>query len=558
ELSRLQAYEFIQENLKGSSIKQILCVPYYSSDILLAIAVKDLYNVPLATYIMDDQNIVVNNIPDDLMREFLTKCSLRFATHPELRDAYENKYGLKFWLLPAVAPNHYVNTAITFPKADKLQAKTGALFGSIWSQSWFEMLCSTIKGANIKLNWFGNTSYWWLQQSSEELRQTTGITPFGVLSEPELAEKLKDYPYIVVPTGTLDERDDCQNLSQLSLPGRIIFALVSSNTPIIIIGSEKTGASHFVKRFGIGLTCDYDARAFKQAVDHITQPDVQKEMRHNAAKVAENFSDKGIKDWLWQSLQNEQPIDLRFENLLPRAENDIVHYLEAPVPGDIYKDYVPVYHVMRRLYNKGYRPDFMVDVGSSHGIWSHTTSKFFDEARFILIDPLMSKYEQGARDLYIKQIPNAELLEVAVSNQSGTTTFQVSPDLYGSSLLNPADYRTYDTVTVEVLTLDQIAQTYQLTGRGMLKLDVQCAEHIVLEGAKQFLEQVDAIVVELSLVRYDAEALVLREMLNLLDELGFRYYDETGDWRSPIDGTLLQKEIVFLRHNLLVFQTSDH
>jgi FkbM family methyltransferase len=213
---------------------------------------------------------------------------------------------------------------------------------------------------------------------------------------------------------------------------------------------------------------------------------------------------------------------------------------------------------MRRLYNQGYRPDFIVDVGSSHGIWSHTTSKFFKDARFILIDPLMSKYEQAARDFYLKKVPNATLLEVAVSNQGGTTTFQVSPDLYGSSLLNPADYRTYDTVTVDVLTLDQIAETYQVTGRGMLKLDVQCAEHIVLEGAKQFLEQVDAIVVELSLVRYDTKALVLLEMLNLLDQLGFRYYDETGEWRSPVDGTLLQKELVFLRHDLLVFQTSDH
>jgi hypothetical protein len=38
--------------------------------------------------------------------------------------------------------------------------------------------------------------------------------------------------------------------------------------------------------------------------------------------------------------------------------------------------------------------------------------------------------------------------------------------------------------------------------------------------------------------------------------LGFRYYDETGEWRSPIDGTLLQKEIVFIRQALLVPETN--
>jgi hypothetical protein len=45
-------------------------------------------------------------------------------------------------------------------------------------------------------------------------------------------------------------------------------------------------------------------------------------------------------------------------------------------------------------------------------------------------------------------------------------------------------------------------------------------------------------------------------MLNLLDELGFRYYDETGEWRSPSDGTLLQKEVAFIRSDLLIPPTS--
>jgi hypothetical protein len=123
-------------------------------------------------------------------------------------------------------------------------------------------------------------------------------------------------------------------------------------------------------------------------------------------------------------------------------------------------------------------------------------------------------------------------------------------------LLTPADFRNYETITVAVKTLDQVATDEQISGRGILKLDVQCAEHIVLEGAKEFIAQVDLVVAELSFIRYDQDALVFNEMLNLLDQLGFRYYDETGEWRSPIDGTLLQKEVVFIRQDLLVPETS--
>ena len=504
---------------------------------------------------MDDQNVCVNNIPDELMKEFLGKCDVRFATHPELRDAYENKYGLKFWLLPAVVPDALITSAIATPTPEKCQQRTGILIGSIWSRQWFNSLCESVEGAGVKLDWFGNSQYYWLTESEDELH-AKGIYPQGLSPEDQLVEKLKDYPFVVVPTGTLDERDDQPQLSQLSLPGRILFALATSNTPVILLGSPRTSAANFINRFKIGTVCDYTPESLKSAVDYVLDPDNQKMMRENAVKVAKAFSDKGIGDWIWQSLANGQAADSRFESLLPRSPIDLVHFIEPPVPKLIYKDYAQVYQVMRRLKGQNYQPDFVVDVGASHGIWSHTASQLFPETQFILIDPLISRYEQAARNYYIRNIPKAELLEIAVSNQAGQLSFQVSPDLYGSSLLTPADFRDYETVTVEVKTLDQVAVEKNLSGRGLLKLDVQCAEHIVLEGAKAFLDQVDLVVAELSFVRYDEKALVFLEMLNLLHQLGFRYYDETGEWRSQIDGTLLQKEVVFIREDLLVPETS--
>jgi FkbM family methyltransferase len=554
-LSRKSVFTNISYNFAEHDINRVFCVPYYSEDLLTAIALKELFGVPMATWIMDDQNISVNNIPDELMKEFLSKCSVRFATHPELRDAYENKYGLKFWLLPAVVPDALITTAIAAPTSENCQQKAGAFIGSIWSQQWFQCLCESVKGAGVKLDWFGNSQYYWLTESEAEL-QAKGIYPQGLYPEDLLAEKLKDYPFVVVPTGTLDERDDQPQLSQLSLPGRILFNLATSNTPVILLGSPRTSAANFINRFQIGTVCDYIPESFSAAVNYVLDPNNQKKMRENAVKVAKHFSDKNIDDWIWQSLTDGQATDLRFESILPRSPIDLVHFIESPVPSLVYKDYAQVYQVMRRLKGQGYQPDFVVDVGASHGIWSHTVSQLFPEALFILIDPLISRYEQTARNDYLSNIPRAKLLEIAVSNQAGPVSFQVSPDLYGSSLLIPANFRNYETIMVEVKTLDQVASEQPLSGRGILKLDVQCAEHIVLEGAKIFLTQVDLVIAELSMVHHDEKALVFIEMLNLLDQLGFRYYDETGEWRSPIDGTLLQKEVVFIRQGLLVPEIS--
>ncbi|NCO75047.1 MAG: glycosyltransferase family 4 protein [Cyanobacteria bacterium] len=315
DISRIDAFLSMAKLLEGVKIKEIFCIPYYPDDLLLSIAIKELFNVPLGVYIMDDQNVVVNKIPDEIMREFLTKCSFRLATHPELRDAYEEKYNLKFWLLPAVVPNSIITTTVTYPQQNLLKNQTGALIGSIWSKKWFEMLTDTITNAGIKLDWYGNAKYQWLTDSWEDISKKTGITPYGIVAEPELGQKLQQYPYIVVPTGTVDERDDHPELSRLSLPGRIIFALASSHTPIILLGSEKTSAARFVKTFGIGIICDYNPESFKKAVDYVTQPEIQKEMRHHALSVAEKFSDKHINHWIWESLHQGKPSDLKFEHL---------------------------------------------------------------------------------------------------------------------------------------------------------------------------------------------------------------------------------------------------
>jgi hypothetical protein len=86
----------------------------------------------------------------------------------------------------------------------------------------------------------------------------------------------------------------------------------------------------------------------------------------------------------------------------------------------------------------------------------------------------------------------------------------------------------------------------------LLKVDVQFTEHLVLAGARQLLDQVDAVLLELSLFRYAPGAMLFPEMCELVRSLGFHYYEDTGGWRSPVDGTTLQKDVLFVRDRLFV------
>jgi FkbM family methyltransferase len=548
---RSDIYRTILQTLSNKTIDHIICVPYYEDDLKTAIALKDIYDASLAIYIMDDQNCEVGVISDATMKEALEKADIRFATHGELRDAYENKYRLKFWVLPCVIPQQLVGQFSTTPAITK---SNGLLIGSLWSPEWFRKLAEMLKGSSQTVDWFGNHTAFWIQDLLEEHKET--VIPWGLISEEELVEKLRSYPYLIIPTGTLDAQDDQLHLTKLSLPGRIIFAAASSGIPIIVVGSAKSSAASFVKRFDLGLVINYDVSEFRNAVASITGPKAQEHFRKKALEISSSFSDQSLLNWLYNSLDLKQPADDRFDRHFMRGPVDLVQYLEPPVPSDIYHDFIPVYQALGKLKIKGYEADFIIDVGCSFGIWSYTASKHYPVAKFYLIDPLMSYYSKDLRDAYQSKLKHLTLGEIALSNQNGKTRFNLAPDLYGSSLMNPSDFRTYEGIEVDVKTLDTYASEQNITGRGILKLDVQCAEHLIVDGAKNFLSQVDAIVIELLLIRYDENSLVYAEMIQLMDQLGYRYFDETGEWRSPQNGVLLQKELLFTRKSLLNNETS--
>jgi hypothetical protein len=298
--------------LAGKNVRSVLCVPFLVDEVMTSIAIKAAFNPTLCVYIMDDQNVAENTIPDELMRELLEKASLRLATHPELRQAYERKYGLPFCLLPAVVPAHMVANEPTPPVLEGRMA-TAALLGSFWDQSWFDRLCSALAGCGRTMDWYGNNRSPVVRFPPEDLARA-GITALGVVPEERLAGELRRYPFVIVPVGALDQKESNRGVASLSLPGRILFAAATSHTPILVVGSERTCAARFVKHFGIGETAPYEASAVAAAMDRLSRQDAQSEMRRNAAGIARTFSDAGIVEWLATSIELGKPADSRFED----------------------------------------------------------------------------------------------------------------------------------------------------------------------------------------------------------------------------------------------------
>jgi len=310
--SREQAVRRVSNVLRGFSPKRVFCIPYHADELYTAIAINEIFGASLTAHLMDDGNLYSQLIPDELMREFLRRCSVRFAISSQMRDAYEEKYGLEVSVCPPLVPDELVKNDAARPSLEH-----GVMVGNLWSEKWSGWLRQTIAESGQRVDWYGSRQLA-MQASTDELEKD-GIVSRGLIAEQELAARLADYPFAIVPTGMLDPDDDRNAIGRLSLPSRIVFTLACSNTPMIVVGSPDSAAALFVTGFGIGVCCDYQVESFRKAVEHVTASDVQAKMRGRAAELATSFSARGISEWLWAAAECGGPIDRRFEDLMPRA-----------------------------------------------------------------------------------------------------------------------------------------------------------------------------------------------------------------------------------------------
>ena len=319
--SRDMVFDRVSEAVGETTVRRILCIPYFPDDAWTAIALKELFGVPLCTYLMDDQNIYHQGIPDGIMRELLAKSDLRLAISPELRVAYETKYGLGFNYMPPVVPAGLVPSKLIVPPPDSPRNQ-GVMIGNIWGKQWVDLLRKTVRGSGVELHWFSNGEFRWLECSKEELSRDS-IVPHAPPGDEDLVQILRKSRFAVLPSGVLDDLDDRSFLAQLSLPSRLVYMMATAQLPVIVLGSPHTAAANFVQQFGIGVVCKYGRSAFADAVDRITEPEANLQMRRNALVAAGSFTDVGASEWIWQSLAMKAPVNARYEIMMPPDRPDL-------------------------------------------------------------------------------------------------------------------------------------------------------------------------------------------------------------------------------------------
>jgi hypothetical protein len=92
-------------------------------------------------------------------------------------------------------------------------------------------------------------------------------------------------------------------------------------------------------------------------------------------------------------------------------------------------------------------------------------------------------------------------------------------------------------------------ECFDTKGPLLFKADVQGAELEVLAGAEQTLARCDAVILETTLFNTFENGPLLQEVIAYMAARDFCVYDITGYLYRPLDGALMQVDVIFVKRD---------
>lgn len=575
QLERHQIYELVLNWFKSCPPKRAYIVPYYQTELIVAIALRDLFGTEICLHVMDDQCLYEDEIPFALMQEALDKSVLTFVISPEMRDAYQERFQTRIYILPPVVPENMIgkwdgqaavgggegnspDAAAAGPmskltrflkrkvrpqrssQASPSESERGIIIGNIWDEKWLENLQVTVRNSGFEVDWYSNNPDAIMLSSHKDKLISSGIHLQQPLWSEELVNELRRRPYAIMPTGMLSSDEKQESLARLSLPSRLPFFVAVSQIPIIVMGSPATAAARFVERFSLGKVVDYEHGQFQAAVESLLTEESQAAIRSRASALAPSFSARDLASWIDDSIGIKQPIDNRFETLFDNGVQLRLQGRQGVCERRANWNKEQLWQLLGRLKKQGIHPDHVVDVGAGDGAWSWTTSQIFPQSNYLLVEPLLQHYNQSDCQQYFRSLNSCDVQQIEMGSSSE------HPPI-GPALLT---VRNFDSSRTSI-SLDELAAEKQLQGSVLLKIESTDDLLRVLAGGRQLVgDLVDVMIVTLDLSQNQNNGKSYSDYLAVVAGLGFQLVDESDAKRCPSTDMLLSKNLVFVKREI--------
>lgn len=171
--------------------------------------------------------------------------------------------------------------------------------------------------------------------------------------------------------------------------------------------------------------------------------------------------------------------------------------------------------------------DVVLDVGANAGLYTVIAARAVGESGHVYaFEPDQRALALLRRNVAVNGLKNVTVIEAAVSDETGERPFAAASDTALSSLaaIQRDDQQIEGWRTVPTVRLDDAIVTHDISGVRFLKIDVEGAEKLVLDGAANLLSRAPAgftILFEAFERNAEAFGYTVRELLETLQSKGF-------------------------------------
>jgi FkbM family methyltransferase len=195
----------------------------------------------------------------------------------------------------------------------------------------------------------------------------------------------------------------------------------------------------------------------------------------------------------------------------------------------------------------------VIDIGAHKGEFASKIRGILPDAAIFSFEPLEDVFRQ--LQINFKDAPNFKAFNCALADKNCQMNIFRNEYTPSSSLLpmTQAHKQTFPFAanehaeTIAVRRLDDVVCDLEVKEDLLVKMDVQGYEDKVIKGGEQVISRSRLLIVETSFkLLYESQPL-FGQIYELLVQRGFRYIGSLEQLASPVDGTLLQADALFVK-----------
>lgn len=179
----------------------------------------------------------------------------------------------------------------------------------------------------------------------------------------------------------------------------------------------------------------------------------------------------------------------------------------------------------------------VLDVGALFGQYTLLAAKYAPQGRVLAFEPSPTSRQRLEEHIRRNRLANVAVVPAAVSDKPGRAQFQLSADAGNNGLVR-GDRTTIarETIEVAVTTIDAAVEQAGLPRVDMIKMDVEGAEWLALQGAYATLRQYQPLLlVEIERAGQEQLGGTPEQLGSYLRDLGYQLYRLDRSRLVPLD-----------------------